>query len=149
MVSGGGAVDSGGLKKKELSYMMWTIGGPRCPRSSFSSVHGFLPCRGGVACKEHSFCTVSKARLTFTWKSKCIPTCSRFRNGFAKELIRASDWELKCSFSPCTMSLRADRMGPNQFVFLFLVPLPRAHAAAAVLERGGGTRLDVSSFVHA
>jgi hypothetical protein len=122
--------------------MMWTIGGPRCPRSSFSSVHGFLlPCRGCVACKEHSFSTVSKARLTFTWRSKRIPTCSRFRNGFAKELIRASDWELKCSFSPCTDVTACERRGWAQTEKKKLVP--RAHAAAAVLERGGGTRLDV------
>jgi hypothetical protein len=42
------------LKKQGLSYMMWTIGGPRCPRSSFSEVHGFLPCRGGV-CVQGAF----------------------------------------------------------------------------------------------
>lgn len=53
VVSGGGALDSGGLKKNEHSYMMWTIGGPRCPRP-FSSVHGFLPCRGGV-CVQGAF----------------------------------------------------------------------------------------------
>lgn len=97
---------------------------------------GFSRAVVAFACKEHSFSTVSKARLTFTWRSKRIPTCSRFRNGFAKELIRASDWELKCSFSPCTDVTACERRGWAQTEKKKLVP--RAHAAAAVLERGGG-----------